>query len=75
MRVLVTGANGFVSAAAVRRLQQGGAEVLSAVRACDGARQLRCTIDGGTCWQAALAGVDVVFHAAAQVHMRQDRDR
>lgn len=30
-------------------------------------------IDGGTCWQAALAGVDVVFHAAAQVHMMQDQ--
>lgn len=45
MGVLVTGANGFVSAAAVRRLQQGGAEVLSAVRACDGAWQLRCRCD------------------------------
>lgn len=84
MRVLVTGANGFVGAAAVRRLQQGDAcEVRRALRRTSQAVPSTSAaadtvavgdIDGGTDWRAALEGVDVVVHTAARVHMMHETE-
>jgi nucleoside-diphosphate-sugar epimerase len=84
MRVLVTGANGFVGTAAVRRLQQGSDfEVRCAVRYISPAVSSSLAtaetvvvgdIDGGTDWRATLEGVDVVVHTAARVHMMHETE-
>lgn len=77
--VLVTGASGFVGNALVARLAaQGRYRVRAAVRrpvdALDRrAEQVRIgDLDGATDWDAALAGVHAVVHAAARVHVMQD---
>jgi nucleoside-diphosphate-sugar epimerase len=84
MRVLVTGANGFVGAATVRHLQQScDFEVRCAVRS--GAPAVSSSlptaetvvvgdINAGTDWRAALEGVDVVVHTAARVHMMRETE-
>ena len=78
MRVLLTGASGFVGRAALRRLQGDGADVVALVRApvTDLARSTR-TICIGTRWDAtdfgvALAHVATVVHLAARVHVMRD---
>lgn len=77
MKILVTGASGFVGAATARRLEKDGAHKVR--------RAVRTTrsdfpdtiavgdIGGATDWRFALEGVDVVVHTAARVHMMQDR--
>lgn len=81
LKILVTGANGFVGAALISRL------ILALpnrkVRAC-ARRSSACLpsdvdsvlveeITGNTDWQAALNGVDVVIHTAARVHVMSDK--
>lgn len=78
MKVLVTGANGFVGRAVCRRLLAEGWPVAGAVR-----RQT--TLEEGTearhigeigpdtDWDAALAGIEAVVHLAARVHVMQDK--
>lgn len=80
--ILVTGANGFVGVALVRRLLTDGWSVRAAVRT-PGAKRLSKKpglemvpvgdISGATDWQAALAGIEVVIHLAARVHVMEDR--
>ncbi|HEX2830016.1 MAG TPA: NAD-dependent epimerase/dehydratase family protein [Burkholderiales bacterium] len=77
--VLVTGAAGFVGAAAVRAFAAAGWSVRAAVRA--GAQPNTSRVEWRAvgdiaaphAWDGVTRGVDCVVHAAARVHIRQDR--
>lgn len=78
MRVLVTGANGFVGQALCRRLwHEKIHEVVVAVRG-EAKSSLGIAhypvgdIHSQTTWKHALEGVDVVVHLAARVHVKCD---
>lgn len=80
MRVLVTGANGFVGRALVDRLvREPGFDVRAARRA-QTARVPAGTatatvgdLDGGTDWTAAVDEIEAIVHLAARVHVMLDR--
>jgi nucleoside-diphosphate-sugar epimerase len=76
MKMLVTGANGFVGRALCPQLVQYG-EVLAAVRSPivnSMVPQIAIhAIDEKTGWMQALGGIDVVIHLAARVHVMKDR--
>lgn len=76
MNVLVTGATGFVGKSLVATLN-AAYQVRIAVRVpVESGKQKGCffvgNIDGGTNWQHALTGVDVVIHLAARVHVMNE---
>ena len=73
--ILVTGANGFVGRALCDEAVVRGIVVRTATRRfCDlGIENVVVSdIDTITNWQDALAGVDVVIHLAARVHVMRD---
>ena len=77
MKILVTGANGFVGRSLCAELFRQGVSVRGAVRGGsvsipDVELTIIGTIDGGTRWEAGLKDVDVVIHLAARVHVMQD---
>jgi len=76
VKILVTGATGFVGGAVVRRLLADGHAVRAAVRqarSIDGVEVVVVDeIDGRTDWEIALRDIDVVVHLAARVHVMQD---
>jgi len=74
MRVLVTGANGFVGRVLCGRLAEGGHAVVPVVRrACGLAGEVNVgDMDGKTTWHAALVNCDAVVHLAARVHVMND---
>lgn len=76
LRVLVTGANGFVGRAVCEKLLEQGYSVRGAVRtlACpSGVESVKVAdIDAETDWSKILSDVDVVIHLAARVHVMQD---
>jgi UDP-glucose 4-epimerase len=84
MRILITGANGFVGRHLCERLHGGGHEVVAAVRRGRTVRisapvLVRTVADLGdlgptTDWNEALADVDAVVHLAARVHVLGDND-
>ena len=77
-RVLVTGANGLVGRAVVRRGIADGLTLRAATRRV--VKEWPAGVDAvaglelapGANWSAALTGVDVVVHCAARVHVMRD---
>lgn len=79
MKVLVTGAAGFVGQAVCRRLLAEGIDVAGAVRHSfnlpEGVEPRRIAgIGPESDWTATLAGIDAVVHLAARVHVMRDKD-
>jgi nucleoside-diphosphate-sugar epimerase len=76
LRVLVTGANGFVGRVVCEKLLKRGYSVRGVVRNQPrhlGIEAIRIgNIDRSTDWREALSCVDVVIHLAARVHVMQD---
>lgn len=75
MRILVTGATGFVGRALIPVLRDAGHEVVAAVRgASDLDVEQRVVGDLGpdTDWRAALEGIEAVVHLAARVHVMNE---
>lgn len=75
MRVLVTGATGFVGIASRAQLAASGYEVVAAVRRSSGieGEVVVGDINGTTDWAVALRGCDAVVHLAARVHVMDDK--
>ncbi|SDA60064.1 Nucleoside-diphosphate-sugar epimerase [Pseudomonas sp. NFPP33] len=77
MRVLLTGATGFVGGALLRYLSTAGACVVAAVRS-SGTRRFSehvfevGDISADTQWASALEGTTVVVHTAARAHISQE---
>ena len=76
-RVLITGANGFVGKPLCAELLLRGHTVRAALRAAGSSVEpmemvVVGAIDGETDWSAALAGIDVVIHLAARVHVMHE---
>jgi nucleoside-diphosphate-sugar epimerase len=79
MKILVTGAAGFVGQALCARLAARGDLVVASVRRGAPPSPLREVayvavgdLDASTDWQAALAGVEAVIHLAARVHVMHE---
>lgn len=73
MRVLVTGATGFLGGYVLQALSQDGCDVRAAVRDTAGDHKAGDTVAVGsigrdTDWRSALAGIDAVVHLAARAH-------
>ena len=74
MKVLITGATGFVGKALCVELVAHGHAVVPAVRRASGLADEAIVgdIDGITDWTVALAACDVVVHLAARVHVMDE---
>ena len=79
MKILVTGANGFVGTALCKQLLASGIEVHAATRSgstLPSSEPLRVFTVGelgqNPDWLPALTGVDAVIHLAARVHLMND---
>src|SRR3990172_7068680 len=80
MKLMITGANGFVGQALCKRLAAEGRQLIGTVRSANDAAKLPKgvstfrieSIGSDTDWSDALAGVDAVVHLAARVHVMND---
>jgi len=72
MKVLVTGANGFIGRAFCSHMQSLNHEVVAAVRRPCGVNNEYVVGDGLAAWASALAGCDVVVHLAGRAHVMRD---
>jgi nucleoside-diphosphate-sugar epimerase len=79
MKVVVTGANGFVGSAAVTHLARHGCQVAAQTRGKtagktlpDNVRGFKANLDDLTSWREALTGCSAVLHTAARVHQVHD---
>jgi len=76
--ILVTGANGFIGSAIFLRLNSDGYFVRGSVRSKPGVQPAKGeyvqteNLSDDTSWNVALAGINVVIHTAARVHIMQD---
>ena len=76
MRLLITGATGFVGRAVLGRLSAPGYQIIPAVRHAAGlpgeiiVGDLSANIE----WASALKGIDTVVHLAARVHIMCDKE-
>ncbi len=75
MKILVTGATGFIGRALIENLKGDSSyQLVTAVRSMENDMEKisRCVfigdIDGKTRWEKALGGIDVVIHAAAKTN-------
>lgn len=77
MKVLVTGASGFVGKSVVKYLKLGNEYVVAASRSlnfCDADESFSITdYSAKDIWLKPLAGCDVVIHLAARVHVMHDK--
>lgn len=76
MKVLVTGANGFIGQAVLSRLNQmsdvtamGSVRHLAMVSDANSPLVMTADLSAQTDWSESLVGVQVVIHTAARVHM------
>jgi nucleoside-diphosphate-sugar epimerase len=79
MKVLVTGANGFVGREVLQRLDlMSGLHVVGGMRRATGLTGPTVfelgDLNAQTDWSLALAGADVVVHLAARVHVMHDTE-
>jgi nucleoside-diphosphate-sugar epimerase len=79
MKVMVTGASGFVGLAVLHRLNaMSGLQVVGSVRRADGLTGATVVEVGDltaqTDWSLTLAGADAVVHLAARVHVMQETE-
>lgn len=75
-KILVTGASGFVGKRLCQVLRSAGGDVVAVYRraiADAGPAAVVGDMNAGTDWRAALAGIDVVVHLAARVHVMNDQ--
>ncbi len=73
MKLLITGANGFVGRALCGQLRFLGHEVVAATRNLSADSFIAVgEIDAQTNWEAALKNVDCVIHLAARVHVMRE---
>ena len=81
MKILLTGASGFVGGAVLQAMRQRNVAVRPVFRSQALVLAAECTadeavvvptLDGSTEWTQALAGVDVVVHCAARAHVMRD---
>lgn len=73
VKILLTGANGFVGTATAEALLRSGFEVLQVVRKSSNLGQIAVgSMDSRTDWNQALVGCNVVVHCAARVHLMQE---
>ena len=77
MKILLTGATGFVGAVVARTFQARGHSVRAALRAprngLDGESVVVGDVGPETDWRRSLEDVDVVVHLAARVHVMRDQ--
>ena len=72
MRILVTGANGFVGRVLCQTLKDAGFDLVVTVREPQNYGMVIGNINEQTDWSKALINVDVVVHLAARVHVMNE---
>lgn len=73
MKILVTGAEGFIGRELVEVLKQNGINVVAATRGLKHGFFATGDISSTTDWRSGLKGCDVVVHLAARVHQGNER--
>lgn len=78
MKMLLTGASGFVGAAVLATAQLRGMSVRPAFRGQTSEEHIGAvivpTLSAETDWSAAVSNIDVVIHCAARVHVMDDKE-